>query len=160
MKPFIIIFSCIALLSLSFGSLAAPTTPAPQSQAFEYKTFYCPAPNKLQKTGLIWKAPGGWISYSESFVDHITQFIGAQWIGVEVGKIICLYRGDKEFTFPVALEQNDLLIEKPVVKPGSFWRQLDKTGYMECRSADINNCDFVVKVYKPIENVYDQLNFK
>ena len=146
------------LLTLSLPSYASNTTVkkpvAKKTDAYSY----CPVVSNLNKEGMKWHAPGGWRSYSDSFVKQTKYFIGAQWVGIKVGKIICLYRGDDKLTFPVALERNDILINAPKVDKDHGWLQ-DRGGYMECRSADVKKCPFEIIKPPPKKDIYEQLDF-
>ena len=117
----------------------------------------CPSPEKLifntvQRT---WSAPKGWKALQTSFLQTIDGFIGAQWVGVGIGQVICIYTKTGKDTFPVTL-QRGLLVPAPTV--GHLW--VTSNGYMGCKSHDVNDCPFFVQIPKPIKNVYDELNFK
>jgi hypothetical protein len=60
---------------------------------------YCPPPEQLALDNLFWGAPGGWVSYTESLDKKIIRFEKAQWQGVNVGKILCIYKGDTSLLF-------------------------------------------------------------
>lgn len=113
------------------------TPPSDQDTTVTTKKLYCPEVSKLKKINLFWGAPGGWRSYSESFVDVIDSFSGAQWIGVNVGKMLCVYRSKSTFDFPIVL-QNDTLTPIP---EGEKWI-VTKEGYRNCISGDILECPF------------------
>ncbi len=156
MKTVITTLAICLLLTFSlssYASSAAKPTAKPANQ-----NNYCPTVNKLTKQGMRWDGPGGWKSYSDSFVKQTKYFIGAQWIGINVGKIICLYRGDDSLTFPVALERNDVLIKAPKIDKTHYWTQ-DRGGYMECRSADIKKCPFKILAPPPKKDIYEDLDF-
>jgi hypothetical protein len=122
----------------------------------EDKPTYCPAANKLVKEELWWHADGFWKSYSESFVDKVDRFIGAQWIGVQVGTIICLYEGKNNFDFPVALEPVYTLT---VLAPtGASW-QTTKEGYKKCVSNDVLLCPFYKQKSSDNEDLYGQIKY-
>lgn len=119
-------------------------------------TDLCPTPNKLVKEGLLWHAPGGWVSYGESFDTQVEHFKGAEWIGINVGKIICLYKGDKRLGFPIALEQK---YHKLVPEPSGFQWSKNKGGYRECTSRDIKECPFLFEEPSKKEDIYENLDF-
>jgi hypothetical protein len=150
---------------------APATTPAAAPAATEANTgtasttsvkkLYCPEISKLIKKEMFWGAPGGWRSYSESFVNTIASFGGAQWIGINLGKMVCVYKGKETFEFPVVL-QNDTLTPtpegdkwvKPTPKPG------ESSGYMNCLSGDILDCPFKFQEEKTdMKDVYKDLDF-
>lgn len=117
--------------------------------------IYCPEHFKLQKHGLFWEGPSGWRSYAQSFVNEIDSFLGARWSGVNVGKMACVYKGKKAYTFPVVL-QNDKLVPTP--KSGK-WGAL-KDGTVECHSHEILDCPFeFTKQETDIKRVYEELEF-
>lgn len=120
------------------------------------QTVYCPPPSQLVKSGLYWRtATDGWKSYSESFDQKITSFIGAQWVGVNVGRMICIYKGNLTMSFTIPV-QNDTLAETP---KGGLWGQ-DLGGYRNCHSTNIQDCPFVVKTQKiNIQQIYRSLDF-
>jgi len=120
------------------------------------QTFYCPAPSALIKNGLYWgTSTGGWRSYSESFDTSVVSFIGAQWVGVNVGKMICLYKGNLSMSFPINV-QNDTLSLTP---SGALWGK-DQGGYRNCHSSNVYDCPFVVKkVSVNMQEIYHSLDF-
>ncbi|MBX9587339.1 MAG: T4SS-associated protein EirA [Gammaproteobacteria bacterium] len=119
------------------------------------KNLYCPEVGKLMKKEMFWGAPGGWKSYSQSFVDVIDSFSGAQWVGVNVGKMLCVYKGKGSFEFPVVL-QNDTLTPVP---EGQKWVK-QSGGYINCLSGDVLDCPFKFEeTTTDIKNVYKELDF-
>jgi hypothetical protein len=119
---------------------------------------FCPEPKHLVKKDLFWQTPNGWVSYGESFDKHVTKFIGAEWKGINVGKIICIYKGDKLIGFPIALEQkHTTLVPMPT---GVQWGK-DLGGRKECFAVNnnIKDCPFIFE--KPVEagDVYEELDF-
>ncbi len=134
---------------------AAPTNPSDQGGTTTTKKLYCPDVSKLKKINMFWGAPGGWRSYSESFVNVIDSFSGAQWIGVNVGKMLCVYRSKSTFEFPVVL-QNDTLTPIP---EGEKWI-VTKEGYRNCISGDILECPFKFEEQKTEKtDIYKELDF-
>jgi hypothetical protein len=120
------------------------------------QTVYCPLPSQLIKNGLFWGTPtGNWKSYTESFNQQILSFVGAQWVGVNVGKMICIYKGNLSLSFPIIL-QNDTLAQIP---QGNLWG-VDIGGYRSCHSTSVLDCPFIVKTEKMnIQDVYKSLDF-
>jgi hypothetical protein len=102
-----------------------------------------------------WAAPGGWKTTSPSFLRTIDSFVGAQWVGVSIGEVICVYAKSSRSSFPVTLQRGKL-VPTPLV--GGVWSE-DKGGYMECKSNEVKNCPFFTQVPKKMENVYEQLDF-
>jgi hypothetical protein len=120
------------------------------------KIYYCPNPTELIKAGLYWgTATGDWKSYSESFDNSIVSFAGAQWIGINVGKMICIYKGNLNLSFPITI-QNDVLSQAP---SGGRWGK-DLGGYRNCRSNNIADCPFAVKIESiDMRQIYKSLDF-
>lgn len=119
---------------------------------------FCPPIETLVRNPVdqIWSAPNGWKAPTPSFLRTVDAFVGAQWVGVSVGEVICVYtKAAKSNTFPVTLQRSRLV---PAPKPGEFWSE-DKGGFMECKSNNVKNCPFFVQVPKAPENIYEQLNF-
>lgn len=116
----------------------------------------CPDPRDLTKVGMFWGAPNGWRSFSQSFIKEIYAFVEAQWHGVNVGKMMCVYVGKSSRNFPVVL-QNDILVEMPTTKS---WGTLDN-GIVKCKDNDIENCPFYhTKREVDMDKVYNELDFK
>lgn len=120
------------------------------------QTILCPPPSALVKNGLFWGTPtGGWRSYSEAFDTSIVSFMGAQWVGINVGKMICIYKGNLAMSFPITL-QNDTLAQTPT---GNNWGT-DQGGYRNCHSANMQDCPFVVKSQSVnMQQIYQSLDF-
>jgi len=121
------------------------------------KPCYCPKANTLTKTVLHWKSGNIWISRQRSFANKIDKFIGAQWIGVNIGQIVCLYKGDNSFTFPVILQTiHPVLIRKPHSR---HWFKT-KRGYKECFSSNVKDCKFYQKNLHTAVDPYKQIGYK
>lgn len=134
------------------GPTAAAETSATTTTT---KKLYCPEISKLKKIDMFWGAPGGWRSYSQSFVNTIASFSGAQWVGINVGKMLCVYKGKETFEFPVVL-QNDTLTPVP---DGEKWIK-QPGGYINCLSGEIQDCAFKFQeATTDIKNVYKELDF-
>ena len=69
----------------------------------------CPQLADLHYKNLRWYGPGSWKSQNQSFVRKIDVFTGAQWIGINVGQVICVYRGRTDIDFPVTLSRTYLV---------------------------------------------------
>lgn len=128
----------------------------PDGTQITIQTYYCPQPTDLIKNGLYWGvATNSWKSYSESFDTSVSSFIGAQWVGINVGKMICLYKGNLSMSFPISL-QNDTLAQTP---SGGLWGN-DLGGYRNCHSTNVLDCPFVVKTQSVnIQQIYQSLDF-
>ena len=134
----IVALATILLVSSTFSLAATAVNPVNPPNAI------CPSVDQLVKEGLIWSGPEGWKSTDDSFIDKIENFMGAQWIGINLGHIVCFYRGTEEYTFPVTLERSNLLVPKPA---GENWGK-DQGGYTICSSKDPKKCAFYIEQTK------------
>ncbi len=118
----------------------------------------CPQINQLVKDeqAMTWSAPGGWQSYQKSFAEKINQLEGAQWAGIKVGQIICIYSAVEKGSFQI-----QLLYKKLVIEPsGGTWGE-NKGGYINCPSHNSQDCRFQLKVANPSTDIIqDALNIK
>lgn len=130
------------------GAGATNANPSTNQEA----NLYCPKQTELYKKDQFWYGPNSWRDYSPSFADHVSNFAGAQWVGVNVGKIICLYKGLEVNDFPIALERDNLM-KKP---DGEHWKA-DPSGYQICKSDNISDCPFSPQEDKANQNIYDFL---
>lgn len=107
----------------------------------------CPDIHMLSRQHLIWGAPGGWVSQDRSLTANIQTFRGAQWQGIRLGKVICIYGGTQGQDFTVVLQQTtDQLVPVP---HGKSWRDA-KNGVAECLPKDAqplqpSDCAFINK---------------
>ena len=116
--------------------------------------FYCPRPNELVKKGMKWSAKDPWKAYSESFVDRIDRFTGAQWsspLGA-MGRLICFYEGMQKDTFPVKITTT-VLISKPTLP---LWeiasKPSDSTMIYNCVTPRGEVCDCPFSISKTSAN--------
>ncbi len=118
------------------------------------KTLYCPAIKALKKNPKTrtWSASGGWKSYDISFVQKIDAFIGVQWVGANVGQIICIYHGKVKTSFPILLVFHTLTMPPS----GGKWSK-DLGGYFNCISKQQSDCSFVVMQKPPKQNLTKEL---
>lgn len=105
---------------------------------------YCPDVSDLSRQGTTWSAPGNWKSYQVSFISTVTRFMGAQWMGTNVGRTVCLYSGDNSNDFPVQLVFPALseLPDLPLWKAGS------NSNTADCVSNQGLICDCPIKVFQ------------
>lgn len=117
----------------------------------------CPSLTSITKKGLIWTSQDGkWENYTPSSASKIINFVGAQWLGIKVGKIICLYQTDEEVSFPLALEQTKAQL---ILEPKGYgWSSLIEN-YKLCKSANISDCPYSVEPPKDISNLYDEIGY-
>lgn len=108
----------------------------------------CPDVTDLTKSKLQWVVGTAWASYSNSFSNKALNFVGAQWHGINYGKITCLYHGDATTDFPIALEQTKAsLIPEP---SGHEWSGLSNNRKI-CQSANVYDCSFIIKSLNDLE---------
>jgi hypothetical protein len=154
------------LISLSFISLfgnitgadntaTKASTAAPASTTM---TLYCPAPSQLtlNKNNHHWEARPHWLSFDTSFITKPTTFVGAQWQGVDLGQVFCLYNNKAQSDFPIIL-YFDTQVPKPL---SGSWHQPsgnNPIGYLDCSASDHTGCAFtVVLKAKSTKSVYQQ----
>lgn len=118
------------------------------------KELYCPKTTDLKQTNLKWNAETEikWQAES-SFVTKIASFEGAQWQGIKVGQISCIYKGADNNTFPVALQSNHIFTQPESqnwIKSGNSYNCLDN---------NVENCPLYPHMEKPPpSNLYDMLH--
>ena len=136
-----LIFSLFAATSC-VCALAQSTTTHIITPAFTALSTaqYCPALNQLtlDRSTRIWSASGGWKSYDASFTTQIGQFLGAQWIGIKIGQIACIYAGKNQYTFPILLVHNKL-VKTP---EGGVWKKNENDDHYHCVTHKISQCPF------------------
>lgn len=138
-----LIFSVLATI-IGFHAFAQPENTAAPAFKKSDKPHYCPAVDQLTRNNAtrIWSATGGWKSYEKSFVKEIDQFLGAQWIGIEVGQVACIYGGKNKFTFPILLIHNKLA----KTPEGDLWKKNQNDGHYHCVTHQMSQCPFYTVV--------------
>lgn len=113
----------------------------------------CPSVEKLVKDPKhkTWQTKD-WRSYSESFSIHLDSFLGAQWEGVNVGSINCIYGSNEKMSLPVILTYKNLAYSPH----GGKWTQNGK-GRIICKSPNQTDCAFLPKIPKKTSNIYDEI---
>lgn len=116
-------------------------------------TEYCPAPSALVKNAktLTFKAKGGWKSYEKSFITKVTKFTGAQWQGINVGQVLCVYHGEPMGSFPLEVYYSHLSIT-----PSKGNWQTKKGHYSNCESNNPQDCPIVVRLPPKKQNIYEE----
>lgn len=153
--------ACLTIVGVLLSSLAIASInsqqPAAVASAQGQKPQFCPFAKELTKQDLSWVVGSTWKSYNESFVTKIKSFVGAQWIGIRVGKIICLYQGDKSFDFPIALELvKSRIIDEPA---GAYWSAL-VNNHKFCQSSNVFDCPFYVQKPKDTKEIYKDIEYQ
>lgn len=153
----------VALISTL--ALAATTTFA--TEVFNPKKHGLPTPKKgtmwllCPKESTLVKDPSTkkwsahknqWRNYAKSFTTKITRFLGAQWSGIAVGQVICLYQGTPVGTFPIQLIFSSLTRQPTAGK----W-QSKKGHYYNCIASSQSSCPFLVELKKKELNPIDIL---
>lgn len=145
----------ISMLSYATAAPAAstPTSYLPDTRVLQ---DLCPPVESLkQNPDTTWSAAGGWKSNSPSLMNSVSHFVGAQWVGINVGEVICMYsKGSGQNRFPITLQRHNVILSPD----GGHWTA-DKGGHKDCLSTDIRQCRFFsVQKMKP-KNIYDELDF-
>ena len=122
----------------------------------EVNVGYCPAPQELMLNNLFWGTPNGWASFTESFDKKIVQFEKAQWQGVNVGKILCIYKGDSSLEFPIVLEQQN---HQVIAEPNFANWTGNQGGYKDCTSTAVKDCPFEISQKAQVTDPYQELDF-
>ena len=119
----------------------------------------CPAVTSLSQQKMFWGAPGGWVSFNPSFITKVTTFVAAQWQGIKLGKVLCVYTGNKGMDFPIVLQQTEAqLVPKPV---GLQWAPVNDS-LLNCTAAQGQplspaQCAFIVERPVNQQNPYQEL---
>ena len=165
MKKILIILALIVAVAATVwhrAAFAATPTASP--------TLFCPHINQLQKnhTKGNWTAQtkeGLWKSYDMSFATNITEFVGAQWTGENIGQITCIYNSEQQFTmqgqpavqstFPVLLVYHALAFQPS----GGKWKHV-KQGVYNCYSAKQSvkrsDCPFKINIKPAAGNIFQE----
>lgn len=118
---------------------------------------FCPKPEELIKNDKQWTTPdNNWKNFTPSASSKVINFIGAQWVGVKIGKVICLYQTDEAVSFPLALER--LGAESAFEPVGSGWSALINNRKF-CKSANIADCVYFTEQPKDIDNIYKEIEY-
>ncbi len=156
-----IILNALLLWLLMQCALAADTTvpDANTPTVLPQGALTCPAATALKRdpSNLKWYAGKTYAntdfkSYDTSFATKISGFLGAQWQGVKVGNIQCVYKPVTANTFPVVIDFGVLTAEPSA----SAWGN-NKNGYRNCLSENPQDCYFVPLRKSPQQNPYQQL---
>ena len=141
---FLTLLLSVILLAPSATMAATPVT----------KTFYCPQVGELKKdpNKMTWSADNKHFrSYDTSFSNKVDQFIGAQWVGTNVGQITCIYRAFAKSAFPVLLVFHTLTLEPN----GNAWTK-NLGGYKNCDTSDRKQCPFTIKLQQKSGDIYEE----
>lgn len=138
-------------LSSPLAMAADKASPGGAQQPMK-KGYYCPPIDKLHKTSKkVWIAPGGWRSFTTSFVETVAHFYGAQWSGAKIGQLTCIYKGKDASSFPILL-----VFHKLTFAPlGGKWQAEDTK--INCYSRDRRECAFQVPTPPKQEDIFKAL---
>jgi hypothetical protein len=135
--------------------LEAQATLAPNSENLEIA--HCPNISQIRydPNTKRWGV-GNWLGSEVSFEKKLIAFRGAQWVGANVGTIICVYKGESKVGFPVTL-QNSTLVPMP---KGSNWGKYQRgrkncPPYVTESPISVQDCSFYVPKDAPEEDVYE-----
>jgi hypothetical protein len=127
------------------------------------QAFYCPKAEDLvlKKTadGIKWATKDDkWQTYTPTLSTKIMGFIGAQWQGIKVGSVICLYNTNEAVPFPAALEQK---LSQLVLEPKNIggWSAHVDGGRGLCISTNIAVCPYYVQETKDIKDFYQEIKY-
>ncbi|MBU0744712.1 MAG: T4SS-associated protein EirA [Gammaproteobacteria bacterium] len=131
--------------------------PATTTNEVSQQAQYCPQPDDLVKNGVDWTTKDKkWKNYTPSSATKILSFIGAQWVGVKVGKVICLYQTNEAVSFPVALEQTkSQLVLEP--REGGWSALVNNRRF--CKSSNVVDCPIFHEAAKALGNIYEEIKY-
>lgn len=116
-------------------------------EQYNQNRYTCPKPTELKKVGLRWESGKTWKSFQNSFTDTISRFLGAQWKGVGVGNVICVYESDNPSDFPI-----ELVGQKLVQRPDyPKWENNPRSSLINCLTSTNNTCDCQFSYYEEEE---------
>jgi hypothetical protein len=134
------------------------TEPSDMVQGSVIKQF-CPQTEDLIKQDTFWITKdqrNRWKSYTPSTASKVQGFLGAQWAGIKVGKIICLYQTNEAVTFPLAVEQ---VSSQSMLEPsGDGWSALT-SNHRFCKSTSVADCSFSPEPQRDTSNIYKDIGY-
>ncbi len=144
-------------IAINNKTIATTQASGDVTSVFPHKQHFCPNLTELTKKDLTWTTiDEKWQNYTPSSANKIITFTGAQWIGIKVGKIICLYQTDEAVNFPLALEQTRSQI---ILEPsGDGWSALINNHKL-CKSANPADCPYTIEPPKDTGNIYEEIKY-
>ena len=97
---------------------------------------------------------GNWKSYGLSFAKKLTTFVGAQWDGVNIGQLTCLYSGEPKGTFVVKVVSSHLFYA-PAKARNNHW-SAPQQGFINCKSDNQKQCPVRPVYQNKEEDLIDQ----
>ena len=130
----------------------------------------CPQVSDLKRNAKTneWSTDSGWKSTASSFTTSVTKFLGAQWKGVQMGYMLCLYQGPNTNEFPIGMHKN-VVVESPLQlldhldpKGADFknpWIVKEKKVQttLDCYAKNDNPCDCPYIVFRTKQQSVDEI---
>tara|TARA_B110000459_G_C16624237_1_gene503955 strand:- start:1868 stop:2341 length:474 start_codon:yes stop_codon:yes gene_type:complete len=113
------------------------------------KIIYCPQVNSLTKYELAWFGKSNlikWKSTEPSLSEDAATFSGAQWDGIQVGSISCVYQSSDVLSFPIVLKNNHMFKQPH----NTNWTADNNDTYI-CRSNNPKDCPLYPKIEQQVE---------
>lgn len=145
---------------------AAPVLQATTTSGTEPNTL-CPPIDQILKdpTEGNWTAKtkdGFWKSYSMSFATELTRFVGAQWVGANLGQLTCVYHSEEAFTMqgqqtiqrtlPVLLVYHSLVFQPS----GANWTHTARGVYNCIPRNGRADCPFKTHIQPKTGDIYEE----
>jgi len=147
------LFLTLFILSLwTITSYAVTTTN--NSRTTAKNRFFCPPISKIIKnpSKQTWTTKNGnYKSYDMSFALSLRHFVGAQWVGANVGQITCVYKTNPKTAFPVMLIFHTLTYQP---SGGSWSKNLG--GYLNCSASMQEDCPYKMVLKPKHKNLYKE----
>lgn len=173
MKKTIILVLLIATAAIIWHRVAhAADQNMMQNSASTQKTnptIFCPSITQISKNpqqgNWVAKTKSGfWKSLHMSFATNLTQLIGAQWVGENLGQVACFYNSEQRFNLngqPTVqtTPQVSLIFHTLVFDPmpnGKWKRVPKKRGIRNCVSTERYDCPFKAKPTQKIGDIYQE----
>jgi len=142
---------------LPLPALAAANPPSPPTKKMK-NLFFCPPSNTLKKNPktMTWSSQhGNYKSYAMSFATELDKFLGAQWVGANVGQITCIYSPKLKTAFRVMLIFHTLT-HQPTYQPKKNRWSKNLGGYFNCVSFKRKDCPFKMVLKGPSTDIYKE----
>lgn len=153
----------VSAVAIALQGVAIAASPTPDLAKAPTPDSFCPDRSQIQKDQKTqkWMAQtedGTWKSYQTSFATNLTQFLGAQWTGVGVGQVTCVYKTEQRFTMqsnltiqpelPVMLVFHTLTFQPTQGK----WKSSTQDVY-NCYADDREKCPFKIRMEQQSQNI-------
>lgn len=153
---------CISVLAMVLQGNVFAVTKEVEADSF------CPHISQIQKNQMTQKwglkvVGGAWKSYQTSFATDLTQFLGAQWTGVGLGQVTCIYKAEQRFTIegkptiqpalPVTLAFNVMVLQPTKGK----WERIPHAhGVYNCYAIERADCPFKIHTQQLTQDIYQE----